>query len=310
MCELHKWYLKASADGEVMFAARVKHSYLHRGLADVWIKFESLWFLYHQDALHKSLVSAFVMMKVLECRRRGYCNIGFMVPNVINVNNILKWPNQAENNIFMALDLQHTCTFILLPYNFNFHWILLSIQIDRSRVVVFDPKKKPVQEYQNLIDILQKACARFVKKHIGVTENPGVTDFPIWRMKEDLIEPERVRAIQEALCGFLLDELHSDHAACKLTRLGPHCRACSAPLSRSSTRDTPGPRCDHTLPPVPRRAAYRRIATAPTALQPSSSPPTPAPTCSRVRRERRRRLSYKFAIVRVDAEPLHPTCSS
>jgi hypothetical protein len=26
-------------------------------------------------------------------------------------------------------------------------------------------------------------------------------------MKEDLIEPERVRAIQESLCGFLLDEV-------------------------------------------------------------------------------------------------------
>ena len=26
-------------------------------------------------------------------------------------------------------------------------------------------------------------------------------------MKEDLIELERVRAIQEALCGFLLDEV-------------------------------------------------------------------------------------------------------
>ena len=26
-------------------------------------------------------------------------------------------------------------------------------------------------------------------------------------MKEDLIEPERIRAIQETLCGFLLDEV-------------------------------------------------------------------------------------------------------
>jgi hypothetical protein len=26
-------------------------------------------------------------------------------------------------------------------------------------------------------------------------------------MKEDIIEPERVRAIQEPLCGFLMDEV-------------------------------------------------------------------------------------------------------
>jgi hypothetical protein len=59
--ELHEWYIRATADGDVMFAARVKDSNLHQGLADVWIKFVSLWFLYHQDALDKSLVSAFVM---------------------------------------------------------------------------------------------------------------------------------------------------------------------------------------------------------------------------------------------------------
>ena len=28
-----------------------------------------------------------------------------------------------------------------------------------------------------------------------------------WRMKEELIEMARVRAIQEAMCGFLLDEV-------------------------------------------------------------------------------------------------------
>jgi hypothetical protein len=38
---------------------------------------------------------------------------------------------------------------------------------------VFDPKDKPIEEYQKLIDILQKAWARFLKNHIGVTEKPG-----------------------------------------------------------------------------------------------------------------------------------------
>jgi hypothetical protein len=48
---------------------------------------------------------------------------------------------------------------------------------------VVDPKRKPIEEYQNLIDILQKAWARFLKKHIGVTDSPGdlyiKTDFPV-----------------------------------------------------------------------------------------------------------------------------------
>jgi hypothetical protein len=61
MYELHQWYMKASEDGYTMIAARVKSSHLWRGLADIWIEFESLWFLYHQDALDKSLINAFVM---------------------------------------------------------------------------------------------------------------------------------------------------------------------------------------------------------------------------------------------------------
>jgi hypothetical protein len=61
MRELHELYMGPTADGDVMFAARVKDSDLYRGLADVWVEFVSLWFLYHQDALDKSLVSVFLM---------------------------------------------------------------------------------------------------------------------------------------------------------------------------------------------------------------------------------------------------------
>jgi hypothetical protein len=42
MRELHEWYMRATADGDVTFAARFKDSDLHRGLADVWIEFVSL----------------------------------------------------------------------------------------------------------------------------------------------------------------------------------------------------------------------------------------------------------------------------
>jgi hypothetical protein len=61
MYDLHQWYMKESADGLIMIAAQVKDNHLFRGLANVWIEFESLWFIYHQDTLYKSLVSGFVM---------------------------------------------------------------------------------------------------------------------------------------------------------------------------------------------------------------------------------------------------------
>jgi hypothetical protein len=31
--------------------------------------------------------------------------------------------------------------------------------------------------------------------------------WQFWKIKEDLIEPERVQVIQESLCGFLMDEV-------------------------------------------------------------------------------------------------------
>ena len=61
MCELHKWYMKYSSEGNIMFAAHIKDNNFHRGMDDVWIELENLWDLYHQDALDKSLLSTFCM---------------------------------------------------------------------------------------------------------------------------------------------------------------------------------------------------------------------------------------------------------
>ena len=61
MRELHQWYMKSSAEGNIMFVAGIKDSHFHWGIDDVWIDFEHLWFLHHQDVLDKSLVSVFAM---------------------------------------------------------------------------------------------------------------------------------------------------------------------------------------------------------------------------------------------------------
>ena len=61
MYAFHKWYMEAVVDGWIMFAAWVQDHDYFRGLDDIWIEFESLWYLYHQDALDKSLISAWVL---------------------------------------------------------------------------------------------------------------------------------------------------------------------------------------------------------------------------------------------------------
>lgn len=62
MAELHKWYAVQSKANELeMFPARIKDEHFWRGADDVYIEFAALYDLYHQDALHKSLVSVWCM---------------------------------------------------------------------------------------------------------------------------------------------------------------------------------------------------------------------------------------------------------
>ena len=59
----------------------------------------------------------------------------------------------------------------------SFHWILLVIEIDRSRVTVWDSLNKPPELYQNLLDIMQRAWSRFLKTQLGVTSTPTELEF-------------------------------------------------------------------------------------------------------------------------------------
>ena len=59
----------------------------------------------------------------------------------------------------------------------RFHWILLIIEIDRCRVRVYDSMRKPTYYYQDLINIIQRAWARFLKKHIGIVSTPCKLEF-------------------------------------------------------------------------------------------------------------------------------------
>ena len=51
------------------------------------------------------------------------------------------------------------------------------IEINRSRVTVWDSLKKPPAKYQNLIDIMQRAWSRFLKTQLGVTSTPTELEF-------------------------------------------------------------------------------------------------------------------------------------
>jgi hypothetical protein len=53
--------MQSSTEGNIIFAARIQDRHFYQGIDDVWIEFETLWDLYHQDALDKSLLSVFAL---------------------------------------------------------------------------------------------------------------------------------------------------------------------------------------------------------------------------------------------------------
>ena len=56
----------------------------------------------------------------------------------------------------------------------SFHWILLVIVTERGRVLVLDSLRKPISEYQDLINVLQLAWERFTKQQPGLKDRlPG-----------------------------------------------------------------------------------------------------------------------------------------
>ena len=52
----------------------------------------------------------------------------------------------------------------------SFHWILLVIMIEKDRVLVLDSLRKPLSEYQDLINVLQLAWERFTKQQPGLKD--------------------------------------------------------------------------------------------------------------------------------------------
>ena len=60
----------------------------------------------------------------------------------------------------------------------SFHWILLVILIEKGRVLVLDSLRKPLSEYQDLINVLQLAWEHFIKQQLGLKDRLEIkTDF-------------------------------------------------------------------------------------------------------------------------------------
>ena len=63
----------------------------------------------------------------------------------------------------------------------SFHWMLFVIEIKKSVAIVMDPKRKKQEEFQDLIDLLNNAWARFRTENEGpFAEKLNIrTGFPV-----------------------------------------------------------------------------------------------------------------------------------
>ena len=69
-------------------------------------------------------------------------------------------------------------------YMNRFHWILLCIRIEEHNVLVYDSLRQDKSKYQNLIEVVNIAWSRYLRKHIGLPIGEidplcWFTDFPV-----------------------------------------------------------------------------------------------------------------------------------
>nr|TKW01054.1 hypothetical protein SEVIR_8G151800v2 [Setaria viridis] len=227
MYEFHLWYMDQLAKERVMFTLRVKTiDFFGEGEKLLWLEFKDIYEVYHQDALDVSLISAYVLMLIQRCRRESYFNIGVMDPALVNQHQIRDQPKDTLERIYKFLEQQNYKQYILLPYNFNFHWILLVIMIDQSNVIVLDSLRKPKYKYQDIQGMLNFAWKRFCMTRRGEFKEKLTfsTTFPVrnnlcgyyvyehmYHFVRDKVILDNITEsfleIQEALMGFLVDEV-------------------------------------------------------------------------------------------------------
>ena len=68
-------------------------------------------------------------------------------------------------------------------YMHNFHWILLCIQIEEHKALVY-ALRQDKSKYQDIIEVVNTAWSRYLHKHIGlpigeIEPLPWFTDFSV-----------------------------------------------------------------------------------------------------------------------------------
>nr|CAE04298.2 OSJNBa0083I11.8 [Oryza sativa Japonica Group] len=243
MYKFHQLYMEMSATGREMIGARIRDTDFLQGDDILWINFRGIYELYQLDALDVSIMSCWILMEIQRARRRRVFDTGFIDPRKVNVAMLDQYPQETEDNLVHLLKAQHYKTFILLPYNTEFHWVLLLFDLEACTVNVYDSMDKKESTFDKVFELIDRAwyrfrhlvrgkwrerlrrkfkfpcakqkqgtnlCGYYVCEYCHCLANQIITtrELDFIRMRDNLTtHKEFITAVQEQLMGFINEEI-------------------------------------------------------------------------------------------------------
>ncbi|KAG2583757.1 hypothetical protein PVAP13_6KG238824 [Panicum virgatum] len=59
-------------------------------------------------------------------------------------------------NMYDSLTRKNYKSYIFIPYNFGYHWILLILSVETGNLIVFDSMRNPKSAIQHILDPLNR----------------------------------------------------------------------------------------------------------------------------------------------------------
>jgi len=105
-------------------------------------------------------------MEIQRCWKEGWHHqIGFMCPLLVNQKMLNENYKETCQNMYDSLTRQNYKSYILIPYNYGYHWILLILAVESGNLIVFDSMRKPKSAIQYILDPLNRVWKIFAKKN-------------------------------------------------------------------------------------------------------------------------------------------------
>ncbi|KAG2576817.1 hypothetical protein PVAP13_6NG052801 [Panicum virgatum] len=79
-----------------------------------------------------------------------------MSPLLVNQKVLNKNYKETCQNMYDSLTRQNYKSYIFIPYNFGYHWILLILSVETGNLIVFDSMRNPKFAIQHIIDPLNR----------------------------------------------------------------------------------------------------------------------------------------------------------